>query len=84
MKLKVTTETGSYYEIDHENQFWSKNGGPKERLMNIRSGPWGEYVESDTWKDVEVPEVGLSMYICSWNVWYLTTHVVSVEEIKDE
>ena len=85
---KVTTATGSVYLVDYENRFWKKNNEPTERLWFLQQSavpaseieyPW---VNRDKWEDVEVPEIGKHMYIASRDVWYISTEVVSVEDVK--
>lgn len=78
--MRVTTETGSYYDID--GAFWSKNGGPHERLW------WGYCVPSKgytSWAEIYAAEhheiqVGMSLYIGNSDIWWLSTKIVSIED----
>lgn len=89
MKLKVTTTTGSVYTIDTDTGEWNKNGWDYHSTLSmLRSGEWdgtyGGVKEVASWPDVEKPVVGESMYIHGrgFEDWWVTTPVVSVEEIE--
>lgn len=90
MILRATTETGSVYEIDVENQFWRKNNGPSERIWTMKSIPeltqpttLGELMKRlETVPDVEVPVVGERLYISGKDEWAFSTVIVSVEEVE--
>lgn len=93
MKMRVTTETGSYYDIDTESGHWVKNGYDEHfTLSRLMSGPamtmptdrYGN--QTPGWRDVLIPAVGESMYIHGRGMsdWWRTTAVVSVEEVQDE
>ena len=93
MKMRVTTETGSYYDIDTDSGHWVKNGIDEHyTLSQLKSGPVGtfpwdkDHNPTPGWKDVLIPEVGKYMYIHGRGIsdWWRSTEVVSVEEIKDE
>ena len=78
---KITTATGSYYVID--NGFWNKNGGSWERVWWAHCIPDTPYA---SWSAIEMAEHkpiqgGLRMYIGSWDVWWVSTPIVSIEEI---
>lgn len=82
--LKVTTETGAVYTIDLVNKFWRKNKGSFERLRSLMVGtaltePWED---EEHWVDADAPEVGKHLYIACKDFWYVSTVVVSVEEIR--
>lgn len=85
--IKVTTETGSVYKIDLGNRLWSKNGMPAENLRRMAIGEWDGNARNipnfHEWAQVAMPEVGTNMYIegNALHGWYLTTKIVSVEEI---
>lgn len=90
MKMRVTTETGSYYDIDTVTREWSKNGGGNQSpLKEILSGEYDTwrtaYMEGSDWKEVEIPEIGKSMIISGEKAynWWRTTHVTKVE-VQDE
>lgn len=88
MKLKVTTTTGSVYEIDTDTGWWLKNGEElHSELSALRVGEWDgtrtNIPDYSSWPEVDKPEVGKNMYIRGrdqWD-WWLTTPVVSVEEV---
>lgn len=86
--MKITTETGSYYEI--EDGFWSKNGGNREKL-------WYMYCFDDwpgmSFDDIPEPyphltgredkrlpiQVGKRMKIGNKDNWWVSTRIVSIE-----
>lgn len=90
--LKVTTETGRQYLIDTEGGFWWRlnktDGSPgwTQRLWFLKRGThfgWPHESPEGAWED-GLPEVGKFMYISSKDEWYVSTEVVSVEEVDDE
>lgn len=89
MKIKVVTETGSYYHIDTENKQWTKNGGYLTRLACLRVGAYvdrhGVFDEGSSWRSAEVPEVGLCMYIAEGlRCYWISTEVVEIIENPDD
>lgn len=78
---KITTETGSYYVID--NGYWSKNGGELSTLM------WAHCVEDRPYDGIgelsqseQLPlQVGKSMYLGGYSLWWVSTFIVSIEEV---
>lgn len=84
---KITTKTGSYYEIKHGR--WRKNGqGGWESVWGMQGI---DRLNITSWDDITNPEatlvpvqVGLSLYITSRDSWWLSTPVVSIEEFPDE
>ena len=81
--LEVTTETGSVYRIDLINRFWRKNDGPFERLSALQVGTTKCWPDEDpeSWSTARKPEVGKHMYIASRDSWWVTTKIVSIEEL---
>lgn len=85
--MKITTETGSYYEIS--GGFWSKNGGPKQKLWWAYCFDWFEgmtqedvplpYFEEDEQKRLPL-QVGKRMYIGSRDDSWVSTTIISIEE----
>lgn len=78
--LEVTTESGSVYRIDTEAGFWTKNGGPPERLWDLQVGdtlawPWNC---PTGWSRAKEPEVGKNMYIASRDVQFVSTKVAEI------
>ena len=94
MKLKVTTETGSYYHINTETERWIKNSNPYDRhgaLMFLRVGDYEDRVPhafegGGSWEEADIPEVGKCMYIHGRGIhdWYVSTPVVSIEENPED
>lgn len=83
--LKFTTETGRVYYIDLEGGFWFRSPYfSTQRLWDIRAGsekvwPWDK---PEVWED-RVPEVGEHLYIASREVWFVSTLIVSIEEVEN-
>ena len=84
---KITTKTGSYYEIKQGR--WRKNGRGGWQSV------WGmqglDRLNVKSWADITSTEgrlipvqVGLSMYISSADEWWISTPVMSIEEFPDE
>lgn len=87
MRVKVTTETGSYYHIDFEAKYWIKNGGTSSG--SLRRFSVGRYEDRMTaltsmefpssWHEASFPRIGKSMYIGSGlHEYWLTTEVVDI------
>lgn len=80
---RVTTSTGSVYEF--VDGFVLKNGymlGSVIVLMaseNPINYPW---VANDGWED-RFPEVGEHMYVNTLREWWISTPIVSIEEVDD-
>lgn len=94
--LKITTETGSYYEFDEDRGIVVKNSSHAFKYGIVQATPnWGPQVKAiqDAGGEVRVldwviengedrfPEVGECLYVVGFDGWYLSTPVVSVEEI---
>lgn len=89
--MRVTTETGSYYEI--ADGFWSKNGGPKQKLiyaycfeswegMSIEDVPFQRSLDGE---DKRLPiQVGKRMRIGNIEDWWISTKIVSIEGEQDD
>jgi hypothetical protein len=87
--LEVITETGAKYHLDIENNFWKKfaRDGYEYAWEKI----WGLKHSADTtyapwsvdhpWPD-GIPEVGEHLYIACRYHWWVSTPVVSIEEIE--
>lgn len=87
--LDVTTESGRHYWIDTEERLWkriSRSGIPEftESIWALKVGavlayPWHA---PELWQDADVPVVGKHLFISSRDVWYVSTKVVSIEEVS--
>lgn len=89
MKIKVVTETGSYYHIDTVNKRWSKNGDYLTRLSCLRVGNYEDrdsvFGDDSSWRNAEIPEVGLCMFVSEGLSYYWkTTEVVDIIENPDD
>lgn len=90
MKCKLTTETGSVYEIDPKVQIAVKNG--------IHALKYGVLLATPDWDPSEVraqgpinfawetgqsriPLEGECLYISGFGGWYLSTPITKVEEL---
>ena len=88
-KYEVTTTTGSKYYIDHDTGWWTKNNGIWAPLTRLATGEWDgtrhNVPDITEWAEVEKPEPGKNMYIQGRGMhdWWLTTPVVSVEEVEE-
>jgi hypothetical protein len=83
--VKITTETGSVYNIDDHGICvkTDKDGNRIDSFKPFTLKPVPDSVHS--WQEVhEIPNsypvVGQRMYIGGLNMWWLTTLVVSIEE----
>ena len=83
--IRVTTDSGSVYMINLEERLWWKEIMPREvyDLVSMQSGVRNNDPVSE-WPKVEVPVVGLSMFIrgSGFSEWWLTTPVREVEEVR--
>lgn len=91
MRLKVTTETGSFYFIDTEEGRWSKNHRECHgRISALNAGAYFDrrehaFEQKGTWRAVKVPEVGKCMLIAAGlKDWYITTTVLEVTENPED
>lgn len=81
--MRFTTETGSTYVVDLENQTWRKNRGFVERLHSYGAGvsvtrPWES---PGDWEQDRLPVVGEHLYVSNPDIWWVSTEVVEVEEL---
>ena len=90
--LEVKTETGRTYLLDVEQGFWMRRSKVKggyeswERLWQLKTGTdlsWPWQAPEGVWQDAELPEVGKHLFVSSKDTWYVSTLVVSVEEVED-
>ena len=91
-KIKITTKSGSYYTIDRG--YFAKNKTEwhsiqelyffkLEDLPKFRS--WTEFYEvSLNMLKISHPQVGLHMYISGRDVWWISTEIISIEEIEND
>lgn len=94
--LKITTETGSYYEFDVDRGIVTKNSSHAFKYGTVSATPdWGPAVTEATENGESIfahdwviehgedrfPEVGECLYVAGFGGWYLSTPVVSVEAI---
>lgn len=83
MIQKITTKSGSFYFIDEDRGFWRKNSEQIERIFYAH----GIYPEDlIKWHNKEPYEkqpikVGTHLHIGSRDVWWLSTPIVSIEEV---
>lgn len=85
MKIRVTTESGSYYDIDITRRLFERNGdGLEVAIMEWRSGDIDESPIRD-WPEVDWPVIGETMYIHGEGLanWYLTTKVTQINELDE-
>jgi len=81
---KVTTKSGAVYLIDEERSFWKKNNDPWERTYWAH----GVYPEDFIrWHNKEPYDhqpiaPGVHLYIGCRGSWWLSTPIISVEEIE--
>lgn len=90
MKVKVTTESGSVYEVDTTEGVWNKNREEHYTILtSLKSGEWdgtrGGATAVHAWPEVDAPVVGENMYIHGHGFydWWLTTKVISVEKVEE-
>lgn len=87
--IELVTATGAKYHIDLEHQFWrkiSRDGrvGHWDRLWAIKHSaehnpyPWEE---GSKWQN-GVPAPDEHLFISSRDNWWISTLVVSVEEVE--
>lgn len=88
-KYHIVTATGSTYDIDTEKRVWKKNSLSWEWLSHFAMGEWDGTRENIPdfyeWDESEFPVEGMNMYIQGrgMNNWFLTTELVSVEEVDE-
>lgn len=92
MRIKVNTESGSFYHIDTETGHWQRNGSLYSTYHMISSLRVGDYEDrrygayekgtSGSWHDAELPEVGKCMYIHAKGLrdYWVSTPVIGIEE----
>ena len=88
MKIRVTTASGSYYDIDLEHRLFERNGdGNEVSIIEWRSGDSHDHRNSKVteWDHVGWPILSESMYIRGEGLanWYLTTPVTQINEIDE-
>ena len=88
MKIRVTTASGIYYDIDLEHRLFERNGdGNEVSIVEWRSGDSQDHRNSPVteWDHVGWPILGESMYIQGEGLanWYLTTPVTQINEIDE-
>lgn len=91
-KMRVSTETGSYYDIDLDVGLWSKNSAGRQSLWEYAAVPDWQDKRSEVmnvglveWsrkhgRMFEIPKVGECLYIMGRDTWWLSTRVTSIEE----
>lgn len=86
MALELTTETGRVYLIDLERGFWSRSPFDyTNRIWAIKAGKvkaWPTQENAEHWRD-GVPELGEHLYIKGYDLWYVSTPIVRIEEKGD-
>ena len=80
--LRFTTATGATYDLDLEAGFWRKREGSWDRLWDYKAGnvkafPWNA---PDDWFD-RLPVEGEHLFVSARDHWWVSTPVVSVEEV---
>lgn len=81
---KITTKTGSYYEI--KGGRWRKNGsGHWETVWHADCVDRAEIASLGELRDApRLPiQLGKSLYIGSMDAWWLSTEIVKIEEWDD-
>ena len=84
--MKITTSSGSKYDIDLEYGIWRKNGGVPHQIDWVRAVESGERQRIASWRDLDehseerTPRVGEHLYIKGSGVWWLSTEIVSIED----
>lgn len=91
-KIKITTKSGSYYTIDRG--YFAKNKTEWHSIQELYFFDLGDIGIIRYWteffakaKDMEKtyePEVGKYMYISGRDVWWISTEIVSVEELSND
>ena len=90
--MRIRTETGSYYDINLDVGFWSKNSTGRQSLWEYAAVPYWQDKRSEVmstglveWsrkhgRMFDLPSVGECLYIMSRDEWWLSTRVISIEE----
>lgn len=86
MKIRVTTISGSFYDIDLEHRLFERNGdGNEVSIIEWRSGKFHDHNNTPVsdWDEVGWPILGENMYIQGEGLAnrYLTTPVAQINEI---
>ena len=87
---KITTSTGSVYQVDTDQGLWKKNDDPWERIWALNAvspdlfgkGLTRDEILEQSTQDT-IPQPGEHLYVASRDVWWMSTSVTSVEEIDD-
>ena len=88
--FRVTTLSGSVYEIDVDGAFFRKLG-PRaqdgwQRLWTFQSAPADglkPHLDRE-WRDVVEPVVGEYMFLGSRDLWWSSTPVTKIERVVKE
>lgn len=94
--MKITTQSGAVYSVDEVYRAWYKNDTPAEHLATMLSVKQEDLVafldeghtnaELLAWlgnQDYSVPVVGERLYIASYDRWWLSTEIVSIEHVVE-
>lgn len=88
--FRVTTLSGSVYEIDVDGSFFRKLGPYAQdgwqRLWTFQSAPADglkPHLDRE-WRDVVEPIVGEHMFLASLDLWWSSTPVTKVERVVKE
>lgn len=84
MIQKVTTKSGSVYLIDQERHFWKKNDDPWERIWQMYCINPEDFLKWNNKEEYEkLPlQTGKKLYITSRDIWWLSTEIISIEEVE--
>lgn len=81
MSRKITTTSGAVYHIT-DGGFWSKNDGDYDTIVFAHGVTQEQLRTCKYFNELEHDEikVGNHLYISSFDLWWLSTPIVSVEE----
>lgn len=87
MIIRVSTASGSFYDIDLTRREFSRNGDTRwSQILDWRTSGDNVRIPFEDWKPIDWPVVGESMYIQGRGLsdWFLSTPVVSIQEHDGE
>lgn len=87
MTLVLTTESGRIYKLELDHNFWSRSPHFRHHVIwELKAGQkmeWPTLENQAFWRD-GVPEIGEHLYVRGYDEWYVSTKIVSIEEVDDE
>jgi hypothetical protein len=79
---KVTTESGTVYLLEQGK--WKRDGYDWEQVVTFKAAtvenPKHAPAFSEEWVDTEKPVMGRRMFLASFDLWFVSTNVVKIEE----